>query len=242
MKPLLKGTLAALPKGKKIELHKAIQETAKALKPTPKEMGGATGVGLLKQKLAMRKQADAKDLGNEEGFYQYGKKKCEHLDEFLAELKKGILVEHEHSDLRPPKEQMKPKVFYTRIALAHLNEDPDYYKKLAKMEKKGMLKELLKEAKEQSHVGRNIGIGAGALGLVGAGVLGGHLWGSSSAPEAADAEEAVEKYKERSARARKAAKVRAAAKAKAAKAAVTKAPTIGETAVNVIKGVAKVAK
>lgn len=42
------------------------------------------------------------------------------------QLKRGITVEHEHTS--------KLKVA-RQIALAHLGEDPDYYKKLKKMEK-----------------------------------------------------------------------------------------------------------
>jgi hypothetical protein len=43
------------------------------------------------------------------------------------QLKKGIKVEHEHTS--------KLKVA-RQIALAHIGEDPDYYKKLKKIEKK----------------------------------------------------------------------------------------------------------
>lgn len=43
------------------------------------------------------------------------------------QLKHGITVEHEHTS--------KLKVA-RQIALAHLGEDPDYYKKLKKIEKK----------------------------------------------------------------------------------------------------------
>ena len=77
-------------------------------------------------------------------------KKCEGLDSFMAQLKKGILVEHEHKDVKP--DGMKSKVFYARIALAHLQERDDYYTQLSRMEKKGesqmgFLKEaLLKRA------------------------------------------------------------------------------------------------
>lgn len=43
------------------------------------------------------------------------------------QLEKGIKVEHEHTS----------KLSVARhIALAHLSEDPDYYKKLKKIEKK----------------------------------------------------------------------------------------------------------
>ena len=43
------------------------------------------------------------------------------------QLEKGIKVEHEHTT---------KLAVARRIALAHLSEDPDYYKKLKKIEKK----------------------------------------------------------------------------------------------------------
>lgn len=45
----------------------------------------------------------------------------------LRELKRGIRVEHEHT---------KMISVARHIALAHLSEDPDYYKKLKKIETK----------------------------------------------------------------------------------------------------------
>jgi hypothetical protein len=48
-------------------------------------------------------------------------------DYIEKQLKRGITVEHEHtSNLKVSRQ----------IALAHLGEDPDYYKKLKKIEKK----------------------------------------------------------------------------------------------------------
>ena len=48
-------------------------------------------------------------------------------DYIEKQLEKGIRVEHEHTT----------KVSIARqIALAHIGEDPDYYKKLQKIEKK----------------------------------------------------------------------------------------------------------
>lgn len=49
----------------------------------------------------------------------------------LAEFRKGMKVEREHKDITKG-DPMKT----ARIALAHLKELPDYYTKLAKMEKK----------------------------------------------------------------------------------------------------------
>jgi len=43
------------------------------------------------------------------------------------QLKQGIKVEHEHTSLLDVARQ---------IALVHIGEDPDYYKKLKKVEKK----------------------------------------------------------------------------------------------------------
>jgi hypothetical protein len=43
------------------------------------------------------------------------------------QLQRGIKVEHEHTT---------KLAVARRIALAHLSEDPDYYKKLKKIEKK----------------------------------------------------------------------------------------------------------
>jgi len=48
-------------------------------------------------------------------------------DYIEKQLKKGIAVEHEHTS---------KLAVARRIALAHLGEDPDYYKKLKKIEKK----------------------------------------------------------------------------------------------------------
>jgi hypothetical protein len=58
-------------------------------------------------------------------------------DYIEKQLQKGIKVEHEHST--------KLKVA-RQIALAHLGEDPDYYKKLKKIEKK-----QLKEERRAAH-------------------------------------------------------------------------------------------
>lgn len=48
-------------------------------------------------------------------------------DYIEKQLEKGIKVEHEHTS--------KLKIA-RQIALAHIGEDPDYYKKLKKIEKK----------------------------------------------------------------------------------------------------------
>ncbi len=66
-----------------------------------------------------------------------------------AELKKGMKVEAEHADLI---EWLKAyhtnfgkfpddETIYAQIAKAHLEEDPSYYKELAKMENKNGMKE-----------------------------------------------------------------------------------------------------
>lgn len=49
----------------------------------------------------------------------------------LSEFKKGLVVEQEHKDVTKGSGLTTAK-----IALAHLKEMPDYYTKLAKMEKK----------------------------------------------------------------------------------------------------------
>jgi len=67
------------------------------------------------------------------------------LEILKSELKKGIKVEEEHEDLYDffVKEFKKidtdmpisKEDFYKKIAQAHLKEMPDYYTKLAQMEK-----------------------------------------------------------------------------------------------------------
>lgn len=58
---------------------------------------------------------------------EIAKKHKVHIDVIHAELKRGIKVEHEHT---------KNHEVARRIALAHLGERHDYYKRLAKAEKK----------------------------------------------------------------------------------------------------------
>ena len=58
---------------------------------------------------------------------QLAKKHNVSIDTIEAALTKGIKVEREHTD--------HPKVA-EKIALAHLGEDPKYYEKLKKIEKK----------------------------------------------------------------------------------------------------------
>jgi hypothetical protein len=48
----------------------------------------------------------------------------------------GINVEKEHGS-KKSLNVVKKKSDFLKIALAHLDEDPNYYKKLAKMEKNG---------------------------------------------------------------------------------------------------------
>ena len=48
------------------------------------------------------------------------------------QLLKGINIEVEHSDLAPPNNAI---IFFAKIALAHLRENPKYYTYLTKMEK-----------------------------------------------------------------------------------------------------------
>lgn len=54
------------------------------------------------------------------------------------QLKMGMKVEREHSDVVP--KGVDPEAFYRKIALAHLKELPDYYTRLAKMEKEKTVK------------------------------------------------------------------------------------------------------
>ncbi len=49
----------------------------------------------------------------------------------MKQLEMGYKVEHEHKDVA------KNDVDYLKIAIAHLKELPDYYTRLAKMEKDG---------------------------------------------------------------------------------------------------------
>ncbi len=69
----------------------------------------------------------------------------------LSEFKKGILVEREHT-LTGPKKGMYSVVplklqFLAKIAAAHLAELPDYYTRLAEMEKEGKPKTAAKPRK-----------------------------------------------------------------------------------------------
>lgn len=54
------------------------------------------------------------------------------------QLKMGMKVEREHSDVAP--KGAGAEEFYKKIALAHLKELPDYYTRLAKMEKEKTVK------------------------------------------------------------------------------------------------------
>ena len=69
----------------------------------------------------------------------YGDKEIKEVGEKLKvdfnkipfeQFKKGIYVEMEHKDINNSLE------FFAKIAKTHLEESPDYYKELAKMEKK----------------------------------------------------------------------------------------------------------
>lgn len=60
-----------------------------------------------------------------ESFEKYFKKTDETIDYDPEQLKNGIEVEHEHT---------KDKAIAEIIAKHHLAEDPEYYKKLKKME------------------------------------------------------------------------------------------------------------
>lgn len=53
----------------------------------------------------------------------------------LQEFKKGLKVELEHADVTK-----KDPIKTAKIALAHLKELPDYYTRLAKMERNGKKK------------------------------------------------------------------------------------------------------
>jgi len=66
------------------------------------------------------------DVDAAESVAKIAKKHNVSPDKIAAQLKKGISVEHEHTEKRS---------LATKIALDHLNEKPDYYTSLANMEK-----------------------------------------------------------------------------------------------------------
>jgi hypothetical protein len=69
------------------------------------------------------------------------------------ELRKGIKIEHEHTPSSRKAEE---------ISMDHLTEDKNYYKKLIKMEKKGMLLEKLAVDKEAIFLRPMLGAGYNA--------------------------------------------------------------------------------
>lgn len=71
---------------------------------------------------------EAKEIGNQIGVSWV---KCD-----PEQFKKGLEVELEHGKINPATNVTDDDLMVTaKIALAHLNEFPDYYDRLAKMEK-----------------------------------------------------------------------------------------------------------
>lgn len=59
-------------------------------------------------------------------------------NKFKKQLKKGMQVELEHGTVSPLTNVTDNDVIFTgKIAMAHINEFPDYYERLSKLEREG---------------------------------------------------------------------------------------------------------
>jgi len=105
-----------LSKGSKIKDHRDIHSLAEKLGLDPPE--------LEEKAYALLQSFWSNGRANKKGF--------NFSDADPKEVKMGIEVEYEHTD---------NKYMAYRIAIDHLAEMPDYYTELAKMEKKGGVKE-----------------------------------------------------------------------------------------------------